>query len=105
MSLLQLPKVVQEAVNEVMTEMASASPERRSELKAKMRIILGDERYCQVMGIPPEALNAVKPAANLDSSKTAPPALETGAKSKKIKDKAHHSDDGDMAELQAKLQV
>lgn len=107
MNLMQLSKVVQEAVNEVMAEMASSSPQRKEQLKAKMRAILGDERYCDVMGIPQESLKAV-----LVDAEKAPgqPANASVADTQRVvvakkPESSSKGEDDDIQELQRKLGV
>lgn len=114
-----MSKVVQEAVNEVMAEMASSSPERKTQLKAKMRVILGDERYCEVMGIPLDALKSTEDSEQKDNNKSAiaapapdaRPATEARKakaprKSKSPQNKSpSEGEDEDIRELQAKLEV
>lgn len=106
-NLMQLSKVVQEAVNEVMAEMASSSPERKAQLKAKMRAILGDERYCDVMGVPQESLKAVQ----VDAEKAPDqPAKASVADTQRVAvagkpTSSSKGEDDDIQELQAKLEV
>lgn len=86
--------------------MASSSPERKTELKVKMRAILGDERYSEAMGIPLDALDSAKPATDKQHSKEEATAPTTPAETKVSKAMASvPGDDDEIAELQAKLQV
>jgi hypothetical protein len=68
--------------------MEQCAPDRKEELRTKMRVILGDDRYAEAMGVPLETLKPVNDEADgekepvcLDGNEVRP--LQNGEKKKK----------------------